>query len=106
MSKMVSARVSDALYERGSAQLEALGATVSELITSAFEYVLKEQTLPCAASGANAVDANARTLSKEKADFLKGFLHDCTLNVSIPADVSYDKQAICAARESRHETAA
>ncbi len=32
MSKMVSARIPDALFDQGSAQLEDLGVTPSELI--------------------------------------------------------------------------
>mgnify|MGYP001092759146 CR=1 FL=1 len=46
MSKMVSARIPDALFDQGSAQLEDLGVTPSELIKAAYEYVVKERALP------------------------------------------------------------
>lgn len=103
MSKMVSARIPDALYEQGSLQLEAVGATISELITSAFEYLLKERALP---DVAGAPVSQPRVLSKEQAARLRRTFQNCTLHIDIPTDVSYDKQTARAARESRHETAA
>lgn len=46
MSKMVSARVSDAPHEQGALQLSALESSTSELINAAFEYFLQERQLP------------------------------------------------------------
>jgi len=43
MSKMISARIPDALYSQASIQLASLGASTSDLVNAAFEYVLCQQ---------------------------------------------------------------
>ena len=48
MSKMISARIPDALYSQASIQLASLGASTSDLVNAAFEYVLEEHALPTA----------------------------------------------------------
>lgn len=96
MSKTVSARIPDALFDQGSIQLEKLGATTSDLIKSAFEYVLKEHALPSNSEPRNP----KRRLTKTQAASLRDSLAACSLHLDIPADVAYDK---CIAREARIE---
>ena len=48
MSKMISARIPDALYSQASIQLASLEASTSDLVNAAFEYVLEEHALPTA----------------------------------------------------------
>ena len=45
-SALVSARVPHAKKEAASALLESLGSTTSELINSAFEYLIENRSLP------------------------------------------------------------
>lgn len=102
MSRMVTARVPDALYEQGALQLEKIGATTSELVKAAFEYVLKEHSLP----KKQASSSKDRTLSKERAQELAKAFQACTLELNIPSDIDYDKQTIREARSARYEALA
>lgn len=103
MSKMVSARVPDAVYDQASAQLASMGASTSELINAAYEYLLHEHDLP----RPQQKNANTeRRLSPAQANKLKELFAACTLDIDIPSDVSYDKQAIRESREAKHEALA
>lgn len=102
MSKMVSARVPDALFDQGNIQLEKLGATTSDLIKSAFEYVLKEHALP---SGSES-HSSKRLLTKAQATRLRDSLAACSLHLDIPSDVAHDKRIAREARIERHEALA
>lgn len=101
MSKMVSARVPDALYEQGALQLSTLGSSTSELINAAFEYLLQEHRLP---TPPHSVISSKRRLPPEQAQRLKELLDACTLDVDVPSDIAYDKQAIREARSAKYET--
>lgn len=101
MSKMVSARIPDALYDQGCAQLEQLGATQTQLVKAAFDYLLRNRSLP-PTSGATQ-GKKKRALTKEQRDSLAARLAACRLDVRIPGDVAYDKEVIRRAREAKHE---
>lgn len=101
MSKMVSARIPDALYDQGCVQLEQLGATQTQLVRAAFDYLLCNRSLP-PTSGA-AQGKKKRALSKEQRDSLASRLAACRLDIRIPSDVAYDKEVIHKAREAKHE---
>lgn len=49
---LVSSRISRAKKETGVAVLESVGATTSELINSAFDYVIEKRQLPTATPSA------------------------------------------------------
>ena len=102
MAKMVTARVPDALFEQASIQLEKIGATTSELVNAAFEYVLQKKSLPKASS----TDTTDRHLSKEKREELAQIFKACSLNLDIPTDPAYDKRIIQEERVKRYETLA
>ncbi len=102
MSKMVSARIPDALFDQGNFQLEKLGATTSDLIKSAFEYVLKEHALPSSPEPRS----SKRQLTKTQTESLRDSLAACSLHLDIPADISYDKRIAREARIERHEALA
>lgn len=102
MSKMISARIPDGLYEQGSLQLAKLGATPSDLVKAAFEYLLHEQSLPQKAEDAS----RDRRLSKEKARALKEAFQACSLGISIPDDVAYAKNIARESKVSHHEALA
>ncbi len=102
MSKMVSARIPDALFDQGSAQLEDLGVTPSELIKAAYEYVVKERALPQQARPIS----QKRKLSKQQLQALRAQLSACSLDLDISADVSYDKSLIREAKAARYEALA
>lgn len=106
MSKMVSARVPDAIYDQVSAQLAELGSSPSELVNSAFEYVLQEKKLPAAPKAAP--KKKVRKLSQEQTERLRRFFAACTLDPpgKIPSDVAYDKKAIAEARRAKYEALA
>ena len=104
MSKMVSARVPDAVYEQACAQLADLGSSPTELINAAFEYVVQERRIP--KSAANRKKARDRKLTTSERKCMSGRLAACTLDVDIPADVSADKKALADARVAKHEALA
>lgn len=101
MSKMVSARIPDALYDQGCVQLEQLGATQTQLVRAAFDYLLCNRSLP---PTSGAAQGKKRALSKEQRDSLASRLAACRLDIRIPNDVAYDKEVIHKAREAKHET--
>lgn len=100
MSKMISARVPDALYEQGGIELRRLGCSVSELVNSAYEYLLAEHRLP----EKQRPQSNVRALADEQRATLAKSLSACTLGIRIPSDTAYDKAAIHEERARRHET--
>lgn len=102
MAKMVTARVPDALFEQASIQLEKIGATTSELVNAAFEYVLQNKSLPKISS----TDDKDRHLSKEKQEELAHIFKACSLNLDLPTDLAYDKRIIQEERVKRYETLA
>ncbi len=104
MSKMVSARVPDAVFEQASVTLQQLGATTSELVTAASEYVLQEKQLPV--SGSKAAANETRKLSAQKARQIASALQACTLNIDVPSETSYDKTVAAAERSAKYEALA
>lgn len=100
MSKMISARVPDAVFEQASIQLESLGASTSDLVNAAFEYVLSERSLPVVPKK---VKANKRVLTEKMRKELTSLFKGCTLGVSTPADVSHDKEIIRKSRTAKYE---
>lgn len=101
MSKMVSARIPDALFDRGCAQLEELGASQTQLIRAAFDYLLEERSLP--RSPHKEKKAARRKLSDAQRRALGQKLASCRLDVRIPSDVAYDKETAHRAREAKYE---
>ena len=100
MSKMVSARMPSALYEQASSQLADMGSNPTVLVKAAFEYLLEEHELPtpakCIAAGTK------RSLSAQQRKQLCQKLDACTLHLSIPVDLPYDKQTIADAKSAKH----
>lgn len=101
MSKMVSARVPDAVFDQAGIELKALGASPSDLVNAAFEYVLKERKLPGTDESKKA--HKTRKLSPARQEKLSQLFQRCTLKVDIPGDVAYDKRAAHAARAGKYE---
>lgn len=101
MSKMVSARISDALFDQGCAQLEELGATQTQLIKAAFDYLIEERSLPQPPRKKRS--AVRRSLSEGQRSLLVGKLASCQLDVHIPSEVEYDKSIARRAREAKYE---
>lgn len=100
MSKMVSARVPDALYEQVSDQLAEIGSNTSDLVNAAFEYVLKERSLP---GSENSLRPKNRKLSGKQRSELLNLFKNCNLGVSIPDDVSRDKNIAHNSRIAKYE---
>lgn len=92
-SILVSARVPAAKREAAAAVLAQIGASTTDLINSAFDFVLSEHALP-----------NARQkASKDAADF-QAFCAKSTLGVDWgPEDTDY-KQIIAEGRAARYES--
>lgn len=101
MSKMISARIPDAIYSQACLQLESLGATTSDLVNAAFEYLIKERSLPGAKKSAPKRDK--RVLPEEERLFLKAFFDDCTLGIDMPDDIAADKRYAREMRASKYE---
>lgn len=103
MSKMVSARVPDPLYNEVSACLTSIGATPSDLVNAAFEYVLKEHALPGATMQGLQDKHKRRSLSEQQQKKLRNFFQECTLGIELPSDVSYAKNVARRARVNKYE---
>ena len=102
MSKMISARVPDALYDQGAVELKRLGCSVSELVNSAYEYLLAEHRLP----ERRRPKSSARMLTNEQRTALARSLGACTLGIRIPSNTAYDKAIVHEERARRHEALA
>lgn len=70
---LVSARVTRAKKERAGGVLASLGATTSDLINDAFDFVIARKQLPCASGGP----------ARAKGDFAS-FVKASTLDVPWP----------------------
>ena len=92
MSKMISARIPDALYSQASIQLASLGASTSDLVNAAFEYVLEEHALPTAHPSKN--KQKKRALSKDQKQLIKNMFKNCMLDLDIPDDIKADKDLL------------
>lgn len=80
---LVSARISRAKKERGNGVLSAIGATTSDLINSAFDYVIANKELPGA----------RQTTAATKRDFAQ-FVQDSTLQIDWPEGFDGDYKAL------------
>lgn len=92
---LVSARLSRAKKERGVGALSAIGATVSDLINSAFDYVIETNELPSARQGELRRDA----------DF-EAFVAESTVHIDWPDDASDYKAAMRRMRVADYEALA
>lgn len=101
MSKMVSARIPDALYSQASIQLASLGVTTSDLVNAAFEYVLEKHALPTAHQPEG--EQKKRVLSKDQKKLINGMFENCMLDLDISDDLKADKQYVQAVRANKYE---
>lgn len=101
VSRMVSARVPDAVFEQVHAKLKEIGSSTSDLINSAFEHVLEKGSLP--ACGGSAGEKKERKLSEDEASRLRRSFAACSLDVDVPDDIAGDKLAAHASRAGKHE---
>ena len=74
MDAIVSARVPVAVKERGNAALKELGATPSQLINAAYEFVLAERQLPQAHKPLRAAEQHDRTLTPQQVEKIRSSL--------------------------------
>lgn len=102
MSKMVSARIPDAIFEQGCADLEEMGSSVSQLVNAAFEYVIKKKALP--GQEAKPVKKIRRVITPEMLKELEASIEACTLDIDIPDDLEWEKNALREARLEKYES--
>lgn len=67
------------------------GATQTQLVKAAFDYLLEERSLPQVSRKKRAVAR--RRLTKEQKQTLAAKLASCQLDIDIPTDVAYAKEA-------------
>ena len=92
---LVSARVPRAKKERGAGVLASIGATTSDLINSAFDYVIAAKELPTVPK-ATACDADAEGFA--------AFVGESTLDVAWPEGFEGDyKQLMAQMRAGAYE---
>ena len=104
MSKMVSARIPDAMYEQANHCLQELKSSPSELIKAAFDYLIEHQTLP-PVQNFNDAKQN-RELDYETREHLKQAFRSCTLGVNYSNDINQEKEEIRSAKVSKYEALA
>ena len=92
-STLVSARVPAAKREAAASVLAQIGASTTDLINSAFDFVLSEHALPGA----------RHKMPKRAADF-QAFCAKSTLDVDWGAEDADYKQIIAEGRAARYES--
>lgn len=92
MSKMITARVPDALYEQGSSLLSDLGSNTSELVNAAFEYVVEHKKLPTA--GQKKESPKSHKLNASQRQSLVSVLSASTLHLPFQTDIEDDKKVL------------
>lgn len=108
MSDLVSARIASEIRRQGNEVLAQLGSTPSELIRSAYEYVIAKRQLP----GAESAEAQRDDAVPDAAslDALVASIAQSTVSVPSSAWESIDggdyKAYIAAAREADYEALA
>ncbi len=83
MDPVVTARVPEHVRTRGVEVLREIGSNTSELVNSAFAYVIRERKLPKAHADMN---PGVRTLSAEQMRELEAFIQD----VKVPTPSSWE----------------
>lgn len=100
MDAIVSARVPVAVKERGNTALRELGATPSQLINAAYEYVLAERKLPKTREPLRVEDGRIRELSPQQQEKI------CTSLAAMYIGPAYDstdfKSQLNEARDERY----
>ena len=71
MDAMVSARVPVEIKKRGDAKLKEMGSSATELINSAYDFLLKNNALPGADSAHAVSESQTKVLSGEEARLFK-----------------------------------
>lgn len=99
MDAIVSARIPVAVKERGNAALKELGATPSQLINAAYEFVLAERKLPKAHEPL-AGDSRDRTLTPQQCEKIRASL--AAMYVGPAANEQSFKEQLAEARDERY----
>lgn len=89
MSTMVTARIPDELYEQGKERLAALGATPSQLMRAAWDYVVQQGEIPTAQKP---VSNTRRVLTEEQRRDFGAKLRATRLPLSLPPDWDYKSE--------------
>ena len=100
MDAIVSARVPVAVKERGNATLRELGATPSQLINAAYEFVLAERKLPKAHEPIRAEDGCNRALTPQQREKIQASL--AAMYVGPNSDTRSFKDRLNEARDERY----
>lgn len=100
MDAIVSARIPVAVKERGNAVLKELGATSSQLINAAYEYVLAERKLPKTTNVLADKRKQNRKLSIEQREKIQSSLTAMYVGPA-PADIPF-KDRLNEARDERY----
>lgn len=104
MDAIVTARVPIAIKERGNAVLKDLGATPSQLINAAYEFVLAEKQLPKPHNQFNSVHGNDRTLTPQQREKIRSSLKAMYIG-PVHGDMSFREQ-LNEARDERYASLA
>lgn len=97
MSKMVTARIPDEIYYQGTQQLNTLGIGTSDLIRTAFNYLITTGKLPEAANR-----RQSKTADLHQQQELEHKLAASRLHLSLPAEWNY-KEEIAKGKELDYE---
>ncbi|WP_251158695.1 hypothetical protein [Caniella muris] len=101
----ISARVPDEVRRQGLSRLRAQGATVSDLVNAAFDYLIQTGELPGRPSKVQGRRGplGARALSPAQADELRRSLEATTFPDAVPADGGNYKAALAEGRRRDYE---
>ncbi len=99
---IVTARVPVEIKERGNAILRKIGSSPTELINSAYEYVLREEKLPQATPVLSELCGQHRSLTPEQKRHLKERMQKMTLKAPEGWGEKTFKELLNEAREERY----
>lgn len=94
MSKIVTARIPDEIYEQGVDLLNSLGSSTTELINAAFDFIIQTGSLPVAPKKSG----KSRTLNEAQKAQLARKLDASSLKIELPVDWDYKEELAWAKR--------
>ena len=102
MSKMISARIPDALYSQASIQLASLGGLPRAICECCFSNMFLKSML-CQQLTRLKNKQKKRALSKDQKQLIKNMFKNCMLDLDIPDDIKADKRYAQAVRANKYE---
>ncbi len=97
MSTMVSARIPSDVYARGVKKLKTMDSSVTDLVRSAFDYVISTEKLPVEESVQ--IKPGMRSFSREQAFKFNEMFYGSSQSFNLPENFDYKSELSAELRE-------